>query len=367
MQVTQTASGTWVTDSTIETDIERVGVITRIDATVELIPSATLDGANQEDGLFRLVQNLTVRGSSGTYMTLPADDSAQGGNLLHQLNIVDGHGVGHEDGIIVAPRSLYIPVNFVLHPGSRPRNVWGGDNPYDLSAIIPAHAEGQLTASWKVSGNDVVDDTVTITSAIMRYTISRVTGTHDEIVRERNAQGVRLPDVPGITAMIPAWSAQVFAISGTSADFDAQKVDVIGGGWLKRVTVLAQDAVATVANRASDEIVEIRIRNVNQSEDLLRVNVEAITAHLPAASNLEADDAGPTFNLSSALGVYPIDLRPMTNSGGSGQDYGFNMNGVAKGEMELGFVVRTNAAGDDALILWERNLPTGVALGRRGS
>ena len=158
---TQTNTAAWAADSAgIAVDIDRTGLITRIDATVEITPSLTLDGASQPDSIFRVIQNLRVVGGSHTYFTLPADDACMGGILLHNLNVYDGFGLGHRDGDIAAPGRTYVPMNFVLHAGSRPKDMFGRDNPYDLSAFIPANKEGQLRAEWVTSGNDVMDDSV---------------------------------------------------------------------------------------------------------------------------------------------------------------------------------------------------------------
>ena len=48
MSISQTTSATWGADSTISTDLERTGLVTRIDFTVEVTPSASLDGANPD-------------------------------------------------------------------------------------------------------------------------------------------------------------------------------------------------------------------------------------------------------------------------------------------------------------------------------
>ena len=152
----QTDTATYAADSTIATDLEREGLITQIDFTVEMTPSATLTaGHTNPDPLSRLVQNLRVVGGSHTFFNLPADDGALGGALLHYMNVVDGFGIGHPDGSVTAQEArAFIPMQFVLHCGVRPRNSKGVENPFDMSGFIPAFVEAQLRAEWTTSGND---------------------------------------------------------------------------------------------------------------------------------------------------------------------------------------------------------------------
>ncbi len=357
---TQTTAATWAADGTISTAIERIGLITRINATVEVTPSATLDGQNQPDGLFRLIQNLRIQGGSATYFNLPADDGCQGGVLQHYRALIDGLGVGHESGDVAAPSASYVPIDFPIHIGSRPQTKYGIDNPFDLSAFIPANKESQLVAEWTTSGNDVMDDTVTIASAVMRFTISRVTGSHEDIAAEMQRQGVAV--LPGNTGWIPQYSSTNFAIGATSTDFVSQSVDVPSGAFLRRIFIIAQDATADRALRAADQISEIQLRNSKAGENLLEVGVEVITGSLPFGSNMLADDAALDFGNQAPHGIYPVDLRPHMG-GPVGEDYGLNLiDGDNADAWKLGFIIDNRAQGDDALISWERYVPTAVGL-----
>ena len=55
--LTQTPTGAWAASSTIRTNLERQGLITRIESTFELTPSATLAGAVQPGGPLRSYLN----------------------------------------------------------------------------------------------------------------------------------------------------------------------------------------------------------------------------------------------------------------------------------------------------------------------
>src|SRR3990167_8209236 len=112
---TQATTGVWAADSGgIQTELNQQGVITRLAATVEVTPSATLTGANQPDGLWRVMKNLNVQRGSTTYFAQPSDDGCMGGTLLHEMNILDGFGPGHFTGSVTAPLGrAYIPVTFI--------------------------------------------------------------------------------------------------------------------------------------------------------------------------------------------------------------------------------------------------------------
>jgi|TARA_Y100000310_G_scaffold333983_1_gene412683 hypothetical protein len=361
---TQTDSATWSADGTIGTDIERVGVITRIDITVEITPSATLVAANQPDGIFRLVQNFQLLGGSHTYFTLPADDGAEAGVLLHYLNMIDGFGPGHGPGGVTAPSETYVPVNWVLHAGSRPRDSYGRDNPFDLTAFVPAKQETQLRAEWRTSSNDVMDDTVTISSAVMRFTIHRVLGEEMEIREEMANQRVNLPPDVGVTGMVPAWASRPHATGAATTDFDTETEDLPVGKFLKRIGILAQDATNTRTLRAGDEATEVAIKSPGSSESLLEANAEALASIVPYGSVLTADSgaavnaavatpSGADFNGHAPEGIIPIDLRPRGVTPYQ-RDYGWDLRRMNRGDLVLGFIISNRAAGDDLLILWEQ-------------
>ena len=357
-KVIQQATATWGADSSVSTDIERIGLITRLQFVVEVIPSATLTGAVQPDGLNRLIQNFQLNGGRQSYFSLPAEDGCQGGSIIHTLNVNDGLGYGHPDGAITAPRRLFTPMQFVFHAGARPRGLFGKDNPFDLTAAVPAAGESQLKAIWTVSGNDVMDDTVTISSAVGRFIINRVVGYPGEILNEMGAQGVILPD--GATLMTPQWVSKVVPHGATAASFGAVTDDLITGGWLKRITVLAQDATADRPARASDEVTSIRIFSPSSGgEVLFESTVEAIQAGLNGVDQSEADQGADDFQTSVPHGVYPIDLRLHPNGGGAvHRDYGWDLSKIKNGDVQLTYILTTYAAGDDRLILFERCQPS---------
>ena len=379
----QTVSATWAADATQRTDLERIGLLTRVDLLVEVTPSATLTAANQPDGLNRLIQNVRILGGGAVYVTLPGDDGCQAGSIIHYLNKIDGLGVGHPDGAIAAPTRTFTPMKFSFHFGSRPKvpGMPAVDNPYDLSAFIPAGDESQLTAEWVTSGNDVCDDSVTISSAVGRYTLHRVRGTPGEIQQEMRNQGVVLPanqHGQPWSGMVPAWSSSQFATAATTTDYDAETDAIPTGAFIRRATLLSQDATATRTLRAGDEVTETRIWSSVTNEVLYQQTSENLTGYLYGGDQLTANSGslesggtekmGVDFNEAAPLGVYPIDFRNKTFWAESvhqyqvRKDYGWDMRGFNQNDIRLGHIITTRAAGDDRLILWEKTIPTNVDL-----
>lgn len=373
-EFTQTATDAWAADATSPTDLERIGLITRLQCTVRVTPSATLSGAVQPDGLFRVIQNLVVKGGGHTYISLPADDGCEGGVLLHYLSQLDGFGYGHPAAGIVAPASTYTPITFPIHMGSRPQDQFGRDNPFDLTAFIPAGWESTLTAEWTTSGNDVLDDAVTISSGTAYYMISRVVGTDAEIRAEMRRQGVNIPE--GANGMVPMWSALRHGNAGTTSDFDAETIDIPMGAWLKRIALLFQDATATRTLRASDEVTEVSINSPKTNEKLHQAHITPVLAKRLLGSGLTANvgntqavDEGGTatytvgegtdFDAHAPHGLWFFDARSHYFwQGSSGpsyvRDYGWDLRNMANGDLRLGLLISIYAAGDDTLALFER-------------
>jgi len=355
--ITQTDTATWSASSSgISTNLDRTGLITRINATVEVTPSATLAGANQTDGLMRVVQNLRVEGGSHTYITLPGDAGGHGGTLLHHLGRLAGFGIGHSGLSITAPQLTYNALTYYLHFGSRPKLLGRQDNPFDMTAFIPAHSETQLRAIWVTTPNSVMDDTVTISSATMRFTLNLVQGSEGEIRQEMARQGCAAPN-----GMVPAWTAETVAPTATATDFSFER-DVPLGAYLRRIAILAQDATATRPLRADDEVTGIALKFPYQSENLLRFVPDFLKNDHPGGGTFtEADDAVSAQGAKpiAAQGIYVVDLRPHTIGN---SDYGLDLTRYATGAVKLGFTLGTNAAGDDILILYDRLMPNRAPL-----
>lgn len=354
---TQTETAAWSASSAgISTDLLRNGVITEIRPTVELTPSATLGGANQPDGLWRVIQNLEIRGGSQTYIALPSKTEPVGGTLLHYLNRYDGYGLGHPISVITAPQRTFTPITFVIHCGVRPRTLHGDLNPQDLSAFIPTSPESRLRAIWVTGGDSVMDDTVNISSATLRFTIAQWLGSEAEVRGEMAAQGVILPS--GAKCMVPQWSAEIFSHTATRSDYSEER-NLPTGGFLRRVVVVEQDDTTTEGRglRAGDQVTGVAIK-LKDGSVLKRVTVEQMLVNFPPANNVEADDAALDFGGFTANGIYVLNLAShVPASRHPHKEYGLNMAGFGVGEIKLGMTITTYASGDASAILYERLVP----------
>jgi len=357
--LTQTDVATWAASSTLRTSLERQGLITRVVFTPEITPSATLAGAVQENGLYRALLNHRIVAGGHTFMELPSTgESGNAGTLMHYVNNQDFGGMpGFPDQQSVAgPDRTYMPISFIFHCGSRPKDMYGRDNPFDLSAFIPAFNTVDLIAEWVTGLNSVLDDTVTISSGTGRYTIYTVIGTHAEIQAEMARQGVRIPagvpDAARCNGMMPAWVAETFALDTTYTDYSLGR-NIPTGRYLKRIAIASQDASATRALLANDEVTGVKVSI--RLQDVMKQFQDAMSAHYHKG-NFAVDDDAVEFGAGGhAKGIILADLRPYGHA-----DYGLNLlSGEAAqvGAPRLGLTVTTNASGDDLLMIHEGYVP----------
>jgi hypothetical protein len=351
--VTQTKTWTYGASTNVEQDIIKDGIITHIDFSVQLTPSATLAAANQPDGPFRVIDNFSIRGGSQTYFSLPAE---QGGRLWHYVARQLMKHLGHGSGAIVAPNLTYIPIMFRFHPGSHPMNPDGSMNFFDLSAFIPAIEESSLRGVWQCPVNTILDDTVTLTSAVMKATIYMVQGTPDEIMQEMMAQGVPINPLTGRPAlMTPSPTSEVFPTSAVKLDYSEER-DIPTGCFLRGIGILAQDATATRPLRAADEVTAIALKMPSIGSRLVEVDFETLWLGQGYGTFLTADDVVSPGAVHVANGVGYLPLKDRGNSAMS-REYGMNLMNARTGDWKLGLTVATYAAGDDILLWYDRLIP----------
>ena len=251
-------------------------------------------------------------------------------------------------------------MNFVLHAGVRPRDMYGRDNPHDLSSFVPAQViGGNVNAVWTTAGSDVMDDAVTITSAVMRFTVHQVNGDHGDLMAEMQSQGVVLP--PGATGMVPAWEAVVNAHTATATAYSSE-IDVPVGKWLARILYACQDATADRSLRASDEVTGVALKYPKDTKTPFQVFLDYLAGHAEygthetansgAAESGGTEKMGADFNGVAPKGLWGIDLRSF-GEGPLSREYGYDLTGFNNGDWKLGRTITTYAAGDDSLILYE--------------
>ena len=252
--------------------------------------------------------------------------------------------VGHSDGIITAPSRTYVGATYVFHCGSRPQDQFGRDNPFDLTAFIPAHVESQLRALWTTGANTVMDDTTTVSSAVMRYTLCTVQGTEEEIRQEMARQGVSTP-------MVPAWIPSSFPHVATAPDYSEER-DIPTGGFLKRIAIYEQNDTAEGSTplRAEDQVTGIAIKLPLESNTPIKYFAGDIETAMTDYGSMLVDASASGFgNIHAPYGILIADLRPHYFP-----DYGMDMRQMTTGAVKLGLTITTYTSGDDSFILYER-------------
>lgn len=351
--VTQTNTWTWGASSNVEQDLLKDGIITHIDFTVRITPSATLAAANQPDAPFRVIDNFSIRGGSQTYFTLPSE---QGGRLWHYMMRQLMKHLGHGDAGVTAPDLTYQPVMFRFHPGSRPLNPDGSVNFFDMTAFIPAIEESSLKGTWLTTANTVLDDVVTISSAVMTATIYMIQGTPEEIMEEMAAQRVPIDPATGKPALLtPAPTAEVYPTTAAKSAYSLEH-DVPTGCYLRGIGLLAQDATATRPLRSSDELTQVAIVMPAIGAKLVEQDFETLWLGQQHGTYLTADDAVSAGAVHAANGVAYLPLKDRGKSPMS-REYGLNLLGTRTGDWKLGMTVATYASGDDILIYYDRLIP----------
>ena len=361
--IQQTTTGTWAASGSVNLLLDRIGLVTRYDVTAQITPSATL-ATNQPDGLFRPMRNLTIAAGSATYFTLPDDAGGFGGTLLHYLNLIDKLGMGHRNmGAITAPDTTYLSVTMRFHAGIRPQRRDGIDQPFDLSAFVPVGIESSPQLTWTTGPNSVMDDAVTISSAVLVVKPHRVLGTTQEIRQEMANQGVE--DIlnlirtgaegvlanPGCVGLTPSWYAQVQSPTATWPNYGLE-LDSQLGGFIKRVSFIAQDETGTRPVRASDELTQLKMFVPEANSVLFSTDTESINAAGPSYDEPGIDGVADFFG-GAPKGVYVKDLRPFGPTQLE-QLIGYDTRGRQNGYLKFGQTIGANAAGDDIGVLTER-------------
>ena len=366
--IQQTIAGVWTAAGSVTVLLDRIGLVARYEAAFQLTSGAptTMLGANQPDALWRPFRSLSWQAGGFTYMTMPDEEGGHGGTLLHHLNRLDGFGSGYVHQLVAAPSQVpYVP-RLVFHAGVRPWKRNGDPNPFDLTAFIPAGIESSPQMVWLTTSNAVMDDTITIGSGTMFITAHRILGTTADIMEEMAKQGVNqiiemirqghegiLPDAD-ITGLVPSWTGQVESPAATASNYGSEQ-DMQLGGFIKRVTYLAQDATGTRPVRADDEITQLRLTIPEKGVTIVQMDAEQLSVRLAPGSFLVADEGLGLGVQAAPGGIYPLDLRPYGPTDVE-QVLGLDTRGRQTGYAKLGRTLLTNTSGDDLLNLTERIL-----------
>lgn len=365
---TQNQTITWSASGSPQVDLAPNGLITELELTAEVTPSATLAGANVPDGLLKVGRNFEITGSDGVYFQLPNEAGGHGSTMLHYLNLLDYHRVGHPNGDITAPQRTYTAMSWWLHCGGRP---W---NPHDLTAFLPGLNSNDLKLVWHTTANSVMDDSVTISSATLRVSRAYTIGSEAEVRERMREQGVFLPQFDaygkpliGVTGMIPSWRGNYTGITTTYASYGLER-NLTPGMFLRRLTVASQDETATRPVLASDIATGLQIDYM--SRVIVELFGDGLMNRWPAGSFLTANSGGANsvdadtsldFDGHAPRGLMSYDFRSAFHP-----DYGLNNVGISGGDSKVGLTVTLQTSGDDVFYLEEATTPYYGAIGSRG-
>lgn len=330
MRTTKTVvdSGTWAASSDVTIDLPNSGAITRIDLEVSLTVTGVLAAdTNTEYCQWKPIQSLTIESGGRTFLGMRGE---QMGRMLHFLNRRDFPG--QIFNLAMGTNTVF--ANYTIHFGSFPRNPMTlVDDPFDLSAFIPAKNETNLKLIWGTTqAADVADTAIDISAGTMRATVHEVLG---------------LPSMAGIH---PASSTESFPTLG-SANTEKQ-FDVPGGKFLRRIAILCQDATAIASGGpllANDIIDKITLYLPKESQKLIDVRYDTLLLHggIPDVPPQTAAGAVTKPNDLVVDGFVVLDLRPYA----ADPVYGLDLTDYQTGDVKLELDIPSGTSGDD-IIIW---------------
>jgi len=328
---TLTETVAWAASADRQITLPNDGVITRVVLHYSLTATNILAAdTNTEFAQWKAIQNLKIEGAIANYVNAVGD---QMGRMLHFLNQRDFPGRVFNRAM--ATSTIYGSI--ILHFGSRPRDQYGRDNPYDLSAFIPAKDEGANSLKLTVTcpaASDIVDTTVDISA-----------GTYW-------AEVYRVLNVPS-RGMIPRSESDQYGHTGNLTDHGR---DVPSKGFLKRTAILSQDDT-TIANGgplvAADELTRVSFiygGNVKLIDSIWDVAVSEQGIPREAAITAAGAVTKPSDQLVAGFAV--LDYRQMEHP-----DYGLDLSKVDTKQIKVGLTTQNYAAGDDTILYHETYQP----------
>ena len=304
---------TYSAGNDVQIDLPNEGIITQVDWELYLTANASCASALAVMGLYRAIQNMKIEGGGGkSYFSMTG---TQMGMLLHWLNMVDYPGKCWRD---IVATSQYLCGR--IHFGSRPHDVYGRENPFDLTAGIPAQDETNLKFTWScAASDDTIDGTNTISSGTMRVQVSEVLGQ------------------PTAGLMIPVSSSESYDPGATKSDLSGER-DVPTGNYVRRIAIMALDATAGSSDGpllSSDQMTEVGIKLPKENRRLIEVRSKQLELSQPLWDGMQVADTPNTQSPHNTTGgFYLLDLRQYDHP-----DYGIDARRLNTGDLKLGMTI----------------------------
>lgn len=334
--ITETAA--WAASGNKQIELPNEGLITRIVLDLSLTVTACLAAdTNTTLHSYRPIQGLKIEGGGGrSYFSMSGAE--QMGRLLHFVNRLDFPGRSFERGM--ATNTIY--GSFMLHFGSRPRDLYGRDNPFDLTAFIPAKDETNLKLTWETTqAADICDTAIDISAGTLTAHVFEVL------------------DTPHTRGMVPISSTEFYAHTANKSDLGAQ-FDVPTGCFLRRILILSQDDTAISSGGplvAADEISKAGLLLPKENRRLIELNYDAMAC----LNGFERDQVQTAAGAVTKPGVarqegfLVMDMRQYGH-----KDYGLDLRRYQTGDVKLGLTIANYASGDDTIIFYDTVQPYGV-------
>ena len=331
---------TWAASSRVSERLPKDLIITEIELQVYLTASGAAAAALDVMGLWRLIQGLEIVGGSGRQYF--SNTGSIRGVLMHYLNMVDHPGTTWRD--IVATSQYF---KFRLHFGSRPRDVWGRHNPYDLTVAIPAHKESSLDIVWVTgAADDTIDDILTVSSGSMKVLIHGVTA---------DALGEAAWIAKG--AMVPISSSESYDPGATKSNYSGQR-DIPTGNFVRRIAIMAIDATAGSSNGpilVADQMTQVGVFLGRENRWIYQNDAKNIELSNPIMDGMQVVDTPNTLSPHNTTGgLYQIDLRGFDHP-----DFGLDARSypghpISTSDIKLGMTIGAYASGETEQIWYDQ-------------
>lgn len=329
---------TWAASTDKQVDLPNDAFITEIDLELSLTMSGSGAAALATHGLWRAIQSLKIAGGSGKdYFSM---SGVQMGVMLHYLNLVDFPTIRTWREIMATTQI----VSWKLHFGSRPYDIWGRRNPFDITAALPAMDESNLKLTWSCTPANALDDTITISSGTMRVTVHKV----------QPANRVKELAIKQ-TLMVPVSSCEAYDPGATKSNLSGQRF-VPTGNFLKRIAIAAQNDAAVGSNGplfVADQVTEVGIKLAKANTWLIdAVRTAQLQLNNPKFDGMEVVDTPNTQSPWAPAGLYNLDLRRYDK-----EDLGLDTRGLGSNDVILGMTIGAYSSGEVEQIFYEQYEP----------
>ena len=319
---------TYSAGNDVQIDLPNEGIITQVDWELYLTLDAGAASTMSVLGLWRAIQNMKIEGGGGkSYFSMTG---TQMGMLMHHLNVLDYPGKCWRD---IVATSQYIAGR--IHFGSRLHDVYGRENPFDLTAGIPAQDETNLKFTWTCAASDnTVDATRTISSGTMRVQVSEVLGQ------------------PTAGLMIPISSSESYDPGATKSDLSGQR-DIPTGSYVRRIAIMAIDATAGTSSGPlllDTLVTEAGILLPKENRRLIEVRAKQLELQNPLWDGMQVANTPNTQSPHNTTGgMYVVDLRQFDHP-----DYGLDARRMNTGDLKLGLTIGTYASSSKAIMWYDQ-------------